>query len=61
MKKKVLYFIAITLCACGNSELENNVVQDSQQDLSSPELAYNESIGDSILPYFEFDEQGNKI
>ncbi|OWV11387.1 hypothetical protein [Fibrobacter sp. UWB5] len=56
-----MYFIAITLCACGNSELENNVVQDSQQDLSSPELAYNESIGDSILPYFEFDEQGNKI
>lgn len=49
------------MCACSNSELESSAVQDSPKDDFKSEIAYRESMGDSILPYFEFDEQGNRI
>lgn len=59
--KKSIYLTAILMCACSNSELESSAVQDSPKDDFKSEIAYRESMGDSILPYFEFDEQGNRI
>lgn len=61
MKKILLYLAIAFLCACSNSELESNVAQNPPLDRPNTEFAYKESMGDSILPYFEFDEQGNKI
>ena len=61
MKKILLYLAIAFLCACSNSELESNVAQNPPLDKPNTEFAYKESMGDSILPYFEFDEQGNKI
>lgn len=49
------------LCACDNTNFDGNGAQDCSRDNSISEYFYKESLGDSILPYFEFDEKGNRI
>lgn len=59
--KKSYYFIAVIFCACSNSELDNSIARGTIPQESISEMAFVESMGDSILPYFEFDENGKKI
>lgn len=59
--KKSCYLAAVIFCACSNSGLEDSITQGAVPCDSNSEMAFVESMGDSILPYFEFDENGRKI
>lgn len=61
MNKKAYSLVVAIFCACSNSGLEDSVAQSESPNRSISERAFVESMGDSILPYFEFDEQGQKI
>lgn len=52
--------MALWLVGCSFG-LDNSSDQDCKSNGSISETAVKESMGDSILPYFEFDENGNKI
>ena len=61
--KKIISFAALTvLAACSDVALENeqNIISDSTTLSSDEEKAFTESMGDSVLPYFDFDEDGNR-
>ncbi len=59
--KKLPCLIAILLWACDNSNLGGDEARDGSLNNSFSEHFYKENLGDSILPYFEFDEKGNRI
>ncbi|MBR4398917.1 MAG: hypothetical protein IKT05_07020 [Fibrobacter sp.] len=61
MNKKAYSLVVAIFCACSNSGLEDSVAQSESPNQSNLERAFVENMGDSILPYFEFDEQGQKL
>lgn len=62
MKYIYLTFIFLYLISCSDNSSSSEIQNNTQKDSGSSELdSFIESMGDSILPYFDFDNEGNRI